>query len=159
MSLPQIDTILYTTSLGNHNRPVFRHAVKLARLYNAKLVIQHVVKPLGETGQAMIENYLPKNVLKTIHDQGFEKLMGQMNERVRRFYQEEQIMVDNQPELEIEYVLSEGSRSIEIVKLANQRDAGLIVMGSHNSFGRSSRTTRQVIKYASRPVMVVPTRN
>ena len=157
MALPEIKTILYTTSLGKHTRPVFRHAVKMAGLYNAKIVMLHVVEPLGETGQALIQSYLPKDLIKTMHDEGLDKVKDTMKERVVAFYEEEMKMLDGQPALDIEQIVGEGNRSDEIVEVASAVNADLIIMGSHNSLGRSSRTTRQVIKYSKRPVMVVPT--
>lgn len=158
MSLPEIKTILYTTSLGKHTRPVFRQAVKMASLYKAKIVMLHVVEPMGETGQVLIQKYLPKDLIKTVHDEGLEKVKVMMKERVQKFYQDEIEILEEAPEIEIDQVVGEGNRSDVIVELANQVNADLILIGSHNSFGRSSRTTRQVIKYAAQPVMVVPTR-
>lgn len=157
MSLPEINTILYTTSLGKHTRPVFRHAVKMASLYNAKIIMLHVVEPIGETGQALIQSYLSKDLIKTMHDEGLAKVKDNMKERVVAFYEDELKMIDGQPALQIEQIVGEGNRSDEIVEVANAINADLIIMGSHNSLGRSSRTTRQVIKYSARPVMVVPT--
>ena len=159
MSLPDIKTILYTTSLGEHTRPVFRHAVKMAGLYNAKIVMLHVVEPIGETGQALIQSYLSKDLIKSMHDEGLARVKANMKERVVKFYEDEMKELDGQPALEIEQIVGEGNRSDEIVEVANEINADLILMGSHNSLGRSSRTTRQVIKYSARPVMVVPTHN
>lgn len=159
MSLPEINTILYTTSLGKHTRPVFRQAVKMASLYKAKIIMLHVVEPVGETGQVLIQQYLPKNLIKTIHEEGLKTVKMNMKERVKQFYQDEIDQLEEIPEIDIEQFVGEGNRSDVIVELANQVDADLILIGSHNSFGRSSRTTRQVIKYAEQPVLVVPTRN
>lgn len=159
MSLPEIKTILYTTSLGKHTRPVFRQAVKMASLYKAKIIMLHVVEPVGETGQVLIQQYLPENLIKTIHEEGLKTVKMNMKERVKQFYQDEIDQLEEIPEIDIEQFVGEGNRSDVIVELANQVDADLILIGSHNSFGRSSRTTRQVIKYAEQPVLVVPTRN
>ncbi|MFT6913830.1 MAG: nucleotide-binding universal stress UspA family protein [Motiliproteus sp.] len=158
MSLPEIKTILYTTSLGKHSRPVFRQAVKMASVLNARIVMLHVVEPIGETGQALIQNYLPQDLIKTMHDEGLEKIKASMKERVIKFYEEEMEKMDVQPGLDIEQQVGEGNRSDAIVDTANSVDADLIIMGSHNSLGRSSSTTRAVIKYAGRPVLVIPTR-
>ena len=159
MSLPEIKTILYTTSLGKHTRPVFRQAIKMASLYKAKIIMLHVVEPVGETGQVLIQQYLPKNLIKTVHDEGLKAVKLNMKERVKQFYQDEIDQLEEIPEIDIEQFVGEGNRSDVIVELANKVDADLILIGSHNSFGRSSRTTRQVIKYAEQPVLVVPTRN
>lgn len=158
MSLPEIKTILYTTSLGKHTRPVFRQAIKMASLYQAKIIMLHVVEPIGETGQVLIQKYLPKDLRKKVHDEGLQQVKDNMKQRVQKFYQDEMNRVESAPEIEIEQVVGEGNRSDVIVELANRIDADLILIGSHNRLGRSSRTTRQVIKYAERPVMVVPTR-
>ncbi|RDE19906.1 universal stress protein [Motiliproteus coralliicola] len=156
MSLPEIKTILYTTSLSKHTRPVFRQAVKMAELYNAKLVMLHVVEPIGETGQALIQNYLAPELIKNMHDEGLAKVKDNMKDRVKKFYDDEMQDLEVHPDITIEQIVGEGNRSDEIVEVANEIDADMILMGSHNSLGRSSRTTRQVIKYAKRPVMVIP---
>jgi len=158
MSLPDIKTILYTTSMGKHNRPVFRQALKMASVYNAKVVMLHVVEPIGETGQALIQNYLPKDLIKKMHDDGLDNIKATMKERVIKFYEDEMEKLDDQPGLVIEQIVGEGNRSDEIVDVAKEITADLIVMGSHNSLGRSSSTTRQVIKYSGRPVLVIPNR-
>ena len=158
MSLPEVKNILYTTSLGKHTRPVFRHVVKLARLYQAKVIMLHVVEPIGEMGHALIENYVPEALIKTIHDEGIDHIKQTMKQRVIRFYDEELSAIEGVDGLTIEQVVAEGNHTDAIVDTAKQYDADLIVMGSHNSLGRSSGTTRSVIKYAKRPVMVVPTR-
>ncbi|WP_315982774.1 universal stress protein [Aliamphritea spongicola] len=64
MALPKIKTILYTTSLGKHTRPVFRQAVNLAQQFDAHIIMLHVIEPIGELGQALIQNYLPQDLVK-----------------------------------------------------------------------------------------------
>lgn len=158
MSLPEIKTILYTTSMGKHSRPVFRQAIQLAKTLNAKIVMLHVVEPIGETGKALIQNYLPQDLIKTMHDEGLDKIKASMKERVIKFYEDEMEKNDDLSGLDIEQLVGEGNRSDEIVDTANAINADLIIMGSHNSLGRSSSTTRAVIKYSARPVLVIPTR-
>tara|TARA_R110001583_G_scaffold42466_3_gene134996 strand:- start:2346 stop:2837 length:492 start_codon:yes stop_codon:yes gene_type:complete len=158
MSLPTIKTILYATSMGKHSRPVFRQAIQVAKTYKAKIVMLHVVEPIGETGKALIQNYLPQDLIKTMHDEGLDKIKANMKERVIKFYEDEMEKIEDLSGLDIEQLVGEGNRSDEIVDIANAINADLIMMGSHNSLGRSSSTTRAVIKYSERPVMVVPTR-
>ncbi|MEH6473017.1 MAG: universal stress protein [Halopseudomonas sp.] len=158
MPLPEVKNILYTTSLSKHTRPVFRHVVKLASLYQARVIMLHVVEPIGEMGHALIENYVPEELIKKIHDEGIDHIKQTMKERVTRFYNEELSAIDGVASLAIEQVVAEGNHSDAIIDIAKSFNVDLIVMGSHNSLGRSSGTTRSVIKYAKRPVMVIPTR-
>ncbi|MEH6470612.1 MAG: universal stress protein [Halopseudomonas sp.] len=157
MSLPEVKTILYTTSLSKHTRPVFRHAVQLAGLYRAKIIMLHAVEPIGEMGHALIENYLDEDLIKKMHDEGIANIKQTMKERVTKFYQDELSSIDEGISLDIEQVVAEGNHADAIISTANQFDVDLIVMGSHNSLGSSSGTTRSVIKCGKYPVLVIPT--
>ena len=51
---PEISTILYASDLGQQTHTVFRHAITIARQYNAKIIMMHVVEPIGETARSVI---------------------------------------------------------------------------------------------------------
>lgn len=157
MALPEINTILYTTSLGKHTRPVFRHAVKLAKALQAKIVMLHVVEPMGEMGAALIQNYLPRDIVQKMHDEGIEQIITQMHQRIEKFCQEELNSLPGSVDIDIEYAVVEGNHSDSILKEAKQRQVQMIVMGAENTFGHHSHTTQQVAKRAGVPVVVVPT--
>ncbi|MCW8886906.1 MAG: universal stress protein [Motiliproteus sp.] len=157
MSLPEINTILYTTSLSKHTRPVFRQAVKLASVNNAKIIMLHVVEPIGEMGHALIENYLPEDLIKKMHDEGIDNIKKNMKDRVIKAYEEELSTMNAGQSLNIDQVVAEGNHVDAIVGAAKQFNVDMIVMGSHSRFGRGSNTTRQVIKSSGLPVLVVPT--
>lgn len=157
MSLPEIKTILYTTTLSKYTRPVFRQAVQLANLYKAKIVMLHVVEPIGEMGHALIQNYLPEELIQKMHDEGIDNIKETMRERVVKFCEEELSALPEPLTLDIDQMVMEGNHADAIIQAAKSHQVDLIVMGSHNRLGRSSQTTRQVIKYSGRPVLVVPT--
>jgi nucleotide-binding universal stress UspA family protein len=157
MALPEIKTILYTTSLGKHTRPVFRQAVNLAQTLNARIVVLHIIEPIGELGHALIQNYLPEDVVNKMHDEGIDTVMEQMKTRIDKFCVEELGSLDKKLDLNLEQVIVEGNYTDSILKAAAQYSADMIVMGSENTFGHHSQTTRQVIKGAKVPVLAVPT--
>jgi nucleotide-binding universal stress UspA family protein len=157
MALPEIKTILYTTSLGKHTRPVFRQAVNLAQTLNARIVMLHIIEPIGELGHALIQNYLPEDVVNKMHDEGINQVMDQMKARIDTFCVEELGSLDKKLDLDIEQVIVEGNYTDSILKAASKYNADMIVMGSENTFGHHSQTTRQVIKGAKVPVLAVPT--
>ncbi len=157
MALPEINTILYTTSLGKHTRPVFRHAVKLASALNARIVMLHVVEPIGEMGTALMKNYLPADMVKKIHDEGIEEIHQQMHKRIEKFYEEELNSLTDSIKLDIEYVVAEGNHTDTILAESVKHKANMVVMGAENTFGRHSHTTQQVVKHSKIPVVVVPT--
>ncbi|WP_290703304.1 universal stress protein [Amphritea sp.] len=157
MALPEIKTILYTTSLGKHTRPVFRQAVNLAQTLNARIVMLHIIEPIGELGHALIQNYLPEDMVNKMHDEGIDQVMEQMKARIDTFCVEELGSLDKKVELNLEQVIVEGNYTDSILKAAAKYSADMIVMGSENTFGHHSQTTRQVIKGAKVPVLAVPT--
>lgn len=157
MALPEINTILYTTSLGKHTRPVFRHAVKLAKSLNARIVMLHVVEPIGEMGAALIRNYLPQDLVKKMHDEGLEQIHQQMHTRIEKFCEEELDSLPGTVTIDVEYAIVEGNHTDSILNEAKKRNVQMIVMGAENTFGRHSHTTAQVVKHAKVPVVVVPT--
>ncbi|WP_271273495.1 universal stress protein [Aliamphritea hakodatensis] len=157
MALPKIKTILYTTSLGKHTRPVFRQAVNLAQQFDAHIIMLHVIEPIGELGQALIQNYLPQDLVKKIHDEGIDEVKASMQKRVEVFCEEELGSLDKTVTLDIEQRVVEGNYTDSILAQAKLSNADMIVMGSENTFGHHSQTTRQVIKGAKIPVVAVPT--
>ncbi len=157
MALPTIKTILYTTSLGKHTRPVFRQAVNLAQQLDAHIIMLHVIEPIGELGQALIQNYLPRDLVRKIHDEGIDEVKASMQKRVERFCEEELGSLDKAVTLNIEHRVVEGNYTDAILAQAKQSNVDMIVMGSENTFGHHSQTTRQVIKGAKVPVVAVPT--
>jgi nucleotide-binding universal stress UspA family protein len=157
MALPEINTILYATSLGKHTRPVFRQAVKLAALNNAKIIMLHVVEPMGEMGHALIQNYVSEDLIKKMHDEGIEAIHDNMQQRVEQFCEDELQSLDQPVVLNVEHKVAEGNQVDCILKAALATEADLIVMGAENRFGHHSNTSQQVIKSAKVPVMVVPT--
>lgn len=157
MALPTISTILYTSSLGKHTRPVFRQAVQQALTNNAKIVMLHVVEPIGEMGHALIQNYLPEDVIKKMHDEGIDEIKNQMKARVESYYQDELSCMDEQPSIEIEMVVDEGPLSDCILSAAKTYKADMIIMGNENRFGHHSHAPQQVNRHSKVPVLVVPT--
>lgn len=157
MSLPEVSTILYTTSMGDHTSPVFKYAVKLADSLNAKIVILHVVEPIGTMGSALIKNYVPDELIKQMHDEGINQIINEMQTRVERFCENQISDLANPISPNFEFAVVEGNHTDTILHEAQTRGADMIIMGAENTFGHHSSTTQQVVKQAKVPVVVVPT--
>lgn len=157
MALPEINTILYATSLGKHTRPVFRQAVKQATSNDAKIVMLHVVEPMGEMGHALIQNYVAEELIQQMHDEGIKAIHKTMQERIEKFCSDEMQSLDSPVVLNIEHKVAEGNHTDSILEAAAEVEADLIVMGAENRFGHHSQTSQQVMRNAKIPVMVVPT--
>lgn len=159
MSLPNINKILYTTSLGPHTRSVYRHAIQMAQQNNAELVMLHVINPVGELGKALIRQYLPKDLVKKVHDEGVTKIMTEMEARVQLFFEEELASLDQSIQIKVTPKVVEGHHDEAILEVAKDQQVDLVIMGTENKLGihSQSHTTQQVIKRSKVPVLVVPT--
>ncbi len=157
MAIPEINTILYATSLGKHTRPVFRQAVKQAMLNNAKIVMLHVVEPMGEMVHALIQSYVSEDLIRKMHDEGIDEIHKTMQARIEKFCADEMQSLDNPTVLNIEHKVAEGNQTDSILEAAKAVEADLIVLGAENRFGHHSHTSQQVIRQAKIPVLVVPT--
>ncbi|MBK1655739.1 universal stress protein [Allochromatium vinosum] len=160
--LPDYRHILYATDLGRHTRPVFRHAVALARQSGARITMLHVVEPLGNTGRAVIGAYLPDMDVQRIEHEALKEILATMHQRLSKFCEDELNAVPAEIEADIVEALevASGLPSEEIIKTADDRHADLIVMGvcTHALMGRASigSTARKVMQHSHIPVLLVP---
>ena len=158
---PEIKTILYATDLGEQTRPVFRMAVSQARRYDARILVMHVVPPLGTTAQSIVDSYLSREDADKLHREGMRHLLETMKERLERFKQEEiqAYNINRVPVTEI-IVVSGSYPSHEILRVAKEHQADMIVMGksTHSFFNADimGTTARRVTRYSHIPVLLVP---
>lgn len=158
--IPKITTILYATDLGDHTRPVFRHAIAQAYAHNASIIMLHVVEPLTETARAIIAAYMPDMDLDETQRDGMHEIIAKMKERILKFHDDE--FKDYDPStipVKAMKVLA-GRPSEQILVVAEEMKADMIVMGQSAKKILGSRvmgsTTRRVTRLAAVPVLVVP---
>lgn len=159
--LPEIKTIVYATTLGKNTRPVFRHAVSLARNYQARIIMVHALEPVSEFGHAIIEHYLPQEALDEIHNQGMSRVRDTMQTRVTKFRDEELAGLDDTDNLDIQIRVEEANPAELVLKIAKTEQADLIVIGSHSHHGMFGQkllgdTAQQISLHTKVPVLLVP---
>jgi nucleotide-binding universal stress UspA family protein len=156
---PEISTILYATDLGKQTRPVFRHALAMAKQYNAKIIMLHVVEPVGETALAIINTYLSKELTEDVQKETMKGIIVQMKERLKKFYADESDD-GKQPASVEEILVVAGKPSEEILRICEEEKASIIIMGKSTRKVRGIRvmgsTARRVSRMSRVPVLVVP---
>jgi nucleotide-binding universal stress UspA family protein len=159
-AIPEIKTILYTTALGEHTRPVFRYAISLARHYNAEIVIVHVVEPLSNTAKAVIKAYLSAEDVEKIQNDDIREVLQEIKSRLDQFCKEELASHDSSDSQVRDILVVEGDPGEEILRVAEKYTADLIVIGKSTGpvFGNTVMGTvaRRVTRLAAVPVVVVP---
>ena len=161
--MPHYKTILYATDLGERMRPVFRHAISLARQYQANIIMLHVVEPLGSTSEAVLSIYLPERKPDELQHEANKKVLARMQQRLEKFCKEEaELCGEGSPNVSDVIVIS-GHPAEEILHQAQKHHADLIVMGSFGKhiLGRHvlGSTARYVTQSSPVPVLIVPNIN
>lgn len=159
-SIPTIKTILYTTALGSHTRPVFRHAISLAQQYNANIILLHVVEPLSSTARAVIETYMSVESAEQFEKDNLQQILADIKTRLKTFCEE--VMESGKTDvIKVQEILVvAGDPSEEILHAAQQCKADIIVMGKSTGsvFGSTvmGSVSRRVSRHAKVPVLIVP---
>ncbi len=133
-------TILCPTDFSDYARAAFHLACSLARQHGAKLILLHVVDVLygkqtygGFEVEIRSDDY-PKKQMETLQE-------------LRCPF----------PEVPVEYVVAEGSPVEQILRVAQQKQADLIVMGTHGETGLRrmllGSIAEQVLRAAPCPVV------
>lgn len=135
-----IRTIVFGTDFSTHSEHAFALASALARDYMARLVIAHVREipavAFGEFGAT-------------------PPIVEDIDDANARLFSLKPVGV----EVDADYVLASGVPATELLQLAEQHHADLIVVGSHGRTGLArllmGSVAEQVVRGAQCPVLVV----
>jgi len=137
-----IKTILHPTDFSKPSEYALRLACALARDYQARLLLVHVVEPpvyYGELGMAVP---LPAD----FHEG--------LQERLSR-------LVPVECGIRVETMLVEGNASQQILRVAEEQHCDLIILGTHARTGLSrvllGSVAEDVIRHSRFPVLMVKT--
>jgi nucleotide-binding universal stress UspA family protein len=141
----EVRTVLLATDFSETSLAAFDAARGVAERYGARIVVVHVDEcssvPLLVDYTAVAPAALHKQQLDQAGRQ-LERLAG-----------------DRLSGLEVERVVAQGVAHLEIVRLADERSADLIVMATHGrgfiSHALMGSTTERVLRRANCPVLVV----
>lgn len=138
-----INTILHPTDFSSSACSAFELVCSLASQHQAKLLLVHVISP-------SVSPPVPyKNAA-----------IGNIEEDAELAYERLEEMRTAKSQLKIEYLLAEGQPATEIVRIARETDADLIVMGTHGRTGLEHMVMGSVAEHVTReaPCRVIAVR-
>ena len=145
----QIRSILLPTDFSECARHAVPVAAEFARLLGARVVCLHVVEPVAQpaVGWTPLAEPLPAAELG-------EQLEESAARDLPAFSRSEEF-----EGLAVEDIIARGDPAAEIVRVAEERGAGLIVISSHGRAGLGrilfGSTAESVVRHAHCPVLVV----
>ena len=151
--IPQIKKILYATDLSKNSIYAFYYAVDIAKRYDAEILILNVIEPIPARTYGRFRD-------KLHHDQ-HETSLEMIRNRLEKFCKK----MDERDNLAClplvtKILVQIGDPIEEILKIAEQEECDLIVLGNHGKgflaqtfLGSVSRT---VMDKAKKPVFLIP---
>lgn len=136
-------TILHPTDFSAISDAAFQYAVALAHDHGARLIVLHAVETLG-----------PENVTY-----GEAANQPQPGEYRQRLWDDLHRVRSADPQIAVEYVLSEEDPVAAILRTAVERNCDLIVLGGHGRTGwrrlLGGSVAEAVVRRAECPVLVI----
>jgi nucleotide-binding universal stress UspA family protein len=142
----RIKTILFPTDFSNGARAAMDHAISLAKDYQAKLILLYVIQDIS-----IAEWYIPSTI-------SAGELIEDMQKSAWREMDKWTAEVSKQVK-DVEKMVIRGVPFVEIIRTAKERNADLIVIGTHGRTGIDhmlfGSTAEKVVRKASCPVLTV----
>ena len=142
----QIKTILFPTDFSNGARAAMDHAVSLAKDYQARLVLLYVIQDIS-----IAEWYIPSSLSMT---DLLEDMQKSASKEMDKWAIEVAAQVKN-----VEKMVVRGVPFVEIIRTAKDKNADLIVIGTHGRTGIDhllfGSTAEKVVRKAHCPVLTV----
>ncbi len=158
--LPDVKKILYASDIEQGSRPAFRAAVSLCGHYDAEITFLHVIEPLSASAQSIVKTMMNDASLLELHDDSLQHLREILKERIDAFCDSELEPEERPAENQIATRVEEGAPDQVILRIADEIDADVIVMGcrKHNAVSQFllGSTANKVMHQSQRPVLIVP---
>ncbi|RMG02523.1 MAG: universal stress protein [Nitrospirae bacterium] len=142
----EIKKVLFPTDFMEGTKDAVPYAVDIAKKYNAKLYLMHVIYEVTKASGL----YVPHITL----DELYRSMEEEAKNQIQKAYLEETRGFDN-----LEYVVKKGIPYEEIINFASEEGVDLIVIGTHGRKGLEKlffgSTAEKVIKHATCPVLTV----
>ncbi|HTG00755.1 MAG TPA: universal stress protein [Nitrospirota bacterium] len=142
----QLKTILFPTDFSQGARAAMDHALSLAQDYQAKLILLYVIQDIS-----IAEWYIPSSLSLT---DLVEDMQKSAEMEMAKWGAEASAKVKN-----VEQQVIRGVPFVEIIKMAKDKGADLIVIGTHGRTGIDhmlfGSTAEKVVRKAACPVLTV----
>ena len=145
--MAEFQRIVVATDFSEASDPAFSKAVDLARACGAKLTVVHVLPGVEPVG---IDGYMPVGMYETMKDALIADARSRLDAQVKRA---------DEAGVRSEGRLLEGIPAEQIVLLAGEQQADLVVLGTHGRHGLArvfmGSVATRVVSTAACPVLTV----
>ncbi len=154
-----IKTILYPTDLGIYSTYMLQQVLALAEDNNARVVIMHAVEPIGVFADAVLETYVPREMMGELKAYGLDAVMGAIRDQVLEAFHQELIDSPYDVGRIVDMRVVKGQPADMILQEAIAVGADLITLGSSGTLRDMpllGATTSKVLQLSQIPVYMIP---
>lgn len=153
--IPKIKKILYATDLSKNSSYAFLYAIDMAKKYDAKIVIQHVVESIP----AYAEVYV--GLTEEIKKKQREEIVESMKKHLQVFCEKAEAQIGPPcVDLVSKIVVSQGYPPEEILNTADVEGCDSIVIGSHGkgflAHAFLGSVSKAILNRSQKPIFIVP---
>ena len=159
--IPQYKTILCATAMSPRTKQTFCHALSIARAFNARIFILHVLISKEPSSVInLVSTMMGEDRLADFEIEHKGEVVGKIKMVLEEFAREE--LADHPEDMErlAGFEVHHGSPAQEILKAADRLGADLIVLGNHTKFRVTppflGNVTEKVLHKSRIPVLVAP---
>lgn len=158
--IPTYKKILYATDLSPNAAHAFRHAIGVARAFNGRIHVLHVLPEVEPAMLNYISTVMGEDRLADLELEHKSEIKDKIRQRLHEFAKEELVDhpedVDRIEDIEIHH----GSPVGLILEVADRIEADLVVVGSHGKgklkYAFLGSVAEKILRKSHRPALVVP---
>lgn len=157
--LPTIKKILYATDLSKNSRLAFGYTVSLAKQYLAEMMVLHVIEPVNPNTYMQISGAMGEAEWVNLQSDFENSMVDGLGTKLREFCRHMQTDFEEVNIKDDNIIIRKGMSVDEILSTASEKNADIIVMGTHG-YGLvkdawMGGTARRVVRRSDVPVLVV----
>ncbi len=158
--IPEYKKILYATDLSVNSAHAFKHAISLARRYNAKITLLHILPEVDSSTMNYVATVMGEEKLAGLELEHKAEIKDEIRRRLHRFANEELIDHPEDAERIADIEVHYGNPVAHILQHSDALDVDMIVLGSHGKgalkYAFLGSVAEKVLRKSQRPMLVVP---
>jgi nucleotide-binding universal stress UspA family protein len=158
--LPKYQKILVATDLTPNSEHAFKHAVVLARCYDASVYLLHVVPEVDASVRSYVSTIMGQGGLDKFESRHEEEARKEIRRELETFAREE--LAGHREDLEriVGVNVLHGHPVARILQEADRIGADLIVLGAHGKgavdYAFLGSVAEKLLRKSRKPVLVIP---
>lgn len=158
--IPEYKKILYATDLSVNSAHAFKHAISLARRYDAKVTLLHVLPEVDPAMMNYVATVMGEEKLAGFELAHKEEIKDEIRRRLHEFAKDE--LRDHPEDVKrlAEIEVHHGNPVARILEHADELEVDLIVIGTHGKgalkYAFLGSVAEKVLRKCHRPMLVVP---